>query len=164
MSSVLTDFDLARLPPDDVLRLWQRVQAVKAPRADNPKLRQAVLARLDGLEPALAAQIRDELDAYGPELVLGAHWRQLVPDGPALGSFPKPAPAQPRTLTDQIAADHDALAVYVCQMWRFAPDPVRVAGAATQLADAAGVPEPEADRIIADAIRRLRSRGAGHAS
>lgn len=79
---------MAALTPDEVLALWQRVVAVKAIRAADPGLFDAVL-RAAGkvLDKRTAREISDALEHSHPAAVLNAYWRQLLPDRPAVGAY-----------------------------------------------------------------------------
>ena len=84
----LTTAALAALTADEVLALWQRVETVKAARAAHPNLFDALADRLDAMADREAAEgIRADLEHCHPAAVLGAYWRQLIPDRPALGAY-----------------------------------------------------------------------------
>jgi hypothetical protein len=86
-TTVLGQIDLAELDADSLLRLWERVDTIKTLRAADPELREAMIQRAELLDRLAADQIKLELDTYLPAVVLAAHWRELVPDSPALGAY-----------------------------------------------------------------------------
>lgn len=155
--------------PSAVQRVVDELRWQQAAEKSDPETFAANLRLVDDavrehrITPERAAELQEELGRCHPRAWLMANFKEVVRNRPALGSFPKPASGKAPTITEQIVADHSALATFVRQMWKFSPDPVRVAGASAELADAAGVPEAEADGIIAETIMRLRSKGAGHA-
>lgn len=151
--SVFSDATLAELSADDVLRLWERVARVKAVRSASPELRQAILDHVDDLGPEVAAEVRSALEHSHPVAVVVSFW----PDKPALGAFPKPEHRAP----DPVAwfGATRILEQFVKEMTLFTKDRRRVVDAAIELADQLGVPQDEADRIIAGIVRGGRNVG-----
>jgi hypothetical protein len=94
MSRVVT-LDLDAPDADDLARLWAELEWRRASRNADPELFDAICQRLADLEESGdmarldADAIRAELRQSHPAAVLNAHWRQLLPDRPALGAFMK---------------------------------------------------------------------------
>jgi hypothetical protein len=151
--SVFSDATLAELSADDVLRLWERVARVKAVRSASPELRQAILDHVDELGPEVAAEVRAALEHSHPVAVVVSFW----PDKPALGAFPKPERSAPDPVA--VFGATRLLDQFVREMLVFTRDRQRVVNAAIELADQLGVPQPEADAIIAGVVHGGRNVG-----
>jgi hypothetical protein len=162
MTRVLTDDELRELSADELLLLWQRVQAVREVRGVLPGLRGSVVARLaeaveaGRVSEASAAQISRELEKYPPNVVLAAHFREILPDRPALGAFPRrDLPAAP-TLEEELAADPCRLADVLFEVLRFRGDIHQAVAAVLELADQAGIAQATADGVVTEALRTRR--------
>jgi len=81
--TVVLDLD----DPGDVERVWQALERRRALRRIDPELRQAIARRCDTLAPSTAAPILEALEELHPEVVLEAHFRELVGDRPTLGAI-----------------------------------------------------------------------------
>jgi len=68
-------------------RAWSELERVRAIRAIDPPLREAILRHVDRLEPAVAEPIRIALDQAHPEVVLAAYFTDIVPNRPTIGAF-----------------------------------------------------------------------------
>lgn len=156
--------DLANLSPDQVLALWSKVEKAKATREADPELRAAILRRAEALDPSFAAQMRDQLDEAHPAVVLEAHFRDLIADMPALGSFAGAFPRRDRvvipTPTEWLADDPRRLAGVVAEMGRFTEDRAKIVAGALALADTAGIDAELADRVVCAALRTLPNRAS----
>lgn len=164
MTRTLTASSLAGLSADEVLALWAAANRIHEARLVDPELREAMLARLDDLDDRhLAEQIRAELDGTAPGAVLAGHWREVVPNRPALGAFRGAFPRRD-SLHAPVAAewyteDPDRLRYFVAEVATFTKDPRRLAEAALQLAEDVGIPSATAEPIIAQALRDLKGGG-----
>jgi len=137
-----------------------------APRKADPGVYRYVLRRLGDLvaertvSEQKANEIRAELTWAHPRAVLNAHWRLLIKDHPALGSFSGAFPCRAKpsapTADEMLRQDPSRLAAVVTEMARFTSDLRAVAQGAIELADSAGIDEALADRIIVAAVRKLR--------
>ena len=159
-----TTLDLANLSPDAILRLWEATRRVHAARASDPRLRADILRRCQQLEDGdLAATIRAELDETHPGVVLEAHWRELIPNRPALGAFPRHELIATGSPDQWIKDDPRRLTGVVHEMARFTENLKEIAQGALDLADRLGIDEQEADRIVCAAFRDSGG-GQHHAS
>jgi hypothetical protein len=80
--------DLDEITAEDLDRLVGEQRWRHAARRADPEIYQAIIERLDGIDPEEADQIRAELGrAVHPWAVLAGHWRSLIPDRPALGAY-----------------------------------------------------------------------------
>ncbi|MHB1845328.1 MAG: hypothetical protein ACYCWW_10910 [Deltaproteobacteria bacterium] len=154
-------WELSQLSADDLARLWDAARRVHQARSVDPELRAALLGRLDELEDRdLAERVRAELDEAAPAAVLEAHWPEIVPNRPALGTFAGAFPRRNRvvvpTASEWIADDPERLAGVVAEMARFSSDWRAIADATAKLADQAGIAEDVADAVIVQALRAAR--------
>ena len=154
MSRREVDFDNA----DDVARVWAEMQLRHAAREAAPELHAAIARKVDEalaegrLSEARAAEIRADLDRAHPRAVLLGFYRELVPDRPALGAFPR-AHREPVDLDAWYREDPLRLAAIVVEMRRFTSDLPRIVEAVLDIADRAGVPADVADSVVTDALR-----------
>lgn len=68
-------------------RAWAELQHLYAVRTADPELREAILARLDGLDAPLAEAIRMALDRFQPAVVLDGFVDWLTPDIKTVGFY-----------------------------------------------------------------------------
>ncbi len=168
----LSASEIAKLHADDVVALWERVERVKRSRTDpeDRALGRVVINRAlaaGQIDQETAQSARAELEEYGLSLLLAGRWRELTPAAvlhrPTIGHYRRAFPRRERevapTPVEWIADDPRRLGGVVQEMARFTADWPAVAAAVADLADAAGIEEVAADRIIADAIREARQEG-----
>jgi hypothetical protein len=149
-----SDDDLAQLSAEDVERVYAELARRRAPREASPGVYDALVAALGKLPAELAAAIRADLDAgVHPIAVVAAHFG----DKPALGAFAQP----PLPVPDPVAwfGATRILEQSVREMTVFTKDRRRVVEAAIELADQLGVPQGEADAIIAGIVHGGRNVG-----
>jgi len=145
---VTVDIDSA----EDLERLWQEIARQRAPREASPRVYDALLAVLHKLPPELAAAIKADLNAgLHPVVVVAAR----LADKAALGAFPQPELPAPDPITWFGATR--LLEQSVREMQAFTRDRRRVVEAAIELADQLGVPQAEADAIIAGIVHGGRN-------
>ena len=77
--------DLDDLP--GLERAWSELQHLYAVRTADPELREAILARLDGLDPVMAETIRAALDRWQPAVVLDGFVDWMTPDIRTIGYY-----------------------------------------------------------------------------
>jgi hypothetical protein len=148
----ISDDDLAKLSAEDVERVYAELARRRAPREVAPRTHAALLAALPKLPPEVATEVRADLDAgLHPLAVVVARFG----DKPALGAFPKPELPVP----DPVAwfGATRLLEQSVREMQVFTKDRRRVVDAAIELADQLGVPQAEADAIIAGIVNGGRN-------
>lgn len=150
--------DLADLTADELLTLWSRVEDAKRLKAVDPDLRLAIVKRCAFIKNRTAAEaIRGELEEFHPALVLENHWRELIPNRPALGSirgaFPRRDVPEIPTPEDWIKDDPRRLVRVVHEMSRFTDDLKVITESVLALADSLGIDEEFADRVICSALR-----------
>lgn len=142
--------------PCAVEKVWNEIERRHAARTVDPELRRSILARLGDIDPAVADEIRQELGEMAPAVVLQAHLEELVPDKQALGAFPRRETLEAPTATEWLAEDPRRLAGVVREMSRFTTDRRLVVAAVLDLADAVGIEQGLADRIVCGALKSLK--------
>ena len=159
-SQVTTDQARAILDrgPSAVERLWQEVVGIWQTRNVDPKLRAAVIHLAQEVDPALAEQIKHELDEAVPAAVLEAHWRELIPDKPALGAFPRQVTTEAPTLDEWLRVDPRRLRGIVLEACRFSRDERRVVEGVLELAHRLGIDLALASDIVTHALIDARAR------
>jgi hypothetical protein len=140
---------------DDIAGLesaWHELRRAHEIKTADPELRR------DGrLTEDQATEISAELETTTPPVVLEAHWRELIPNRPTLGAFPRHEIGPAPDLGEWYRADPERLRRLVAEMGRFSTDLSKIAAVALDAADKFGIPEDVADRIISDALHALNS-------
>jgi hypothetical protein len=140
---------------------WHELQRAHAIKTADPELRRNIeravtIALNDGrLTEDQATEISAELEATTPPVVLEAHWRELIPDRPMLGAFPRHEVGPAPDLGEWYRADPNRLRGLVAEAGRFSSDLRLIAASALDAADKFGIPEDVADRIVSDALHVL---------
>jgi hypothetical protein len=149
---------------DDIAGLesvWHELQRAHAIQTADPELRRNIeravtIALNDGrLTEDQATEISVELETTVPPVVLEAHWRELIPNRPAPGAFPRHEAGAAPDLGEWYRADPTRLCGLVAEMGRFSSDLKLIAASTLDAADKLGIPEDVADRIVSDALRAL---------
>jgi hypothetical protein len=151
---------------DDIAGLesaWHELRRAHEIKTADPELRRNIeravtIALNDGrLTEDQATEISAELETTTPPVVLEAHWRELIPNRPTLGAFPRHEIGPAPDLGEWYRADPERLRRLVAEMGRFSTDLSKIAAVALDAADKFGIPEDVADRIISDALHALNS-------
>jgi hypothetical protein len=133
-----TDIKAARAMLDSdpavLEKLWQRVDDLWRHRAIDPELRASILRVAEQIDPALAEQLKHELDEFVPAVVLAAHEDELVPNTVALGAFPSPDRLAAPSIEDWLREDPRRLRGVVLEAARFCADDRLVVEGALSLA------------------------------
>jgi hypothetical protein len=137
-SAVLVDLDSLTAEDLDHLRAIKR----REEQAERDRLDQELAER---------AELRD-------------NWREVIPDRPALGAFPRRDRVVAPTGDELIVDDPHRLANVVVEMLRFTTDEAKVISAAALYAANLGIEDPVAESAIAEGLIRARlARRGRHA-
>ena len=155
--------DLSALSAADIEHIWWEIKRAHDFANADPELRKdithALTAALDAgqIDESRALEIDVMLESAVPAVVLEQCWRELIPNKPALGAFPRRDPAPAPDIDEWYRIDPTRLSGLVQEMGRFTTDIKGIAVAVLDSADKFGIPEDQADRIISEALHALNS-------
>ena len=155
--------DLDALSPSDIEHLWWEMRRAHDFANADPELRtditRAINAALDTgrIDECRALEIEVMLESAVPAVVLEQCWRELIPNKPALGAFPRRELGPAPDLGEWYRADPTRLYGLVTEIGRFTSDLKLIAASALDTADKFGIPEDVADQIVSDALHALHS-------
>ncbi len=150
------DLDRARVmldaPGEYLEKLWARVNDLAEHRKIQPELRAGILRVAEQIDPALAEQLRHELDEATSAAVLEAHQDELIPDRPTLGAFPTSDRLTAPSIEDWLREDPTRLRGVTFEVARFTKDDRAVATSVLTLANALEIDLKLAGDVVAHAL------------